>query len=51
MMFLLRPYQFVSQNLNNRLVDHLLEVHSGVDLRSKGISKNKMRQNMLKLHK
>lgn len=37
LMLVLNPYQFISQNLNNRLVDHLLEVHSGVDLRGEGV--------------
>lgn len=40
-MLILSPYQFVSQNLNNRLVDDLLEVHSGVDLRGQSVCGNK----------
>lgn len=39
-MFVLSPYQFISRNLR-RLVDYLLELCRGVDLRREGMSKNK----------
>lgn len=38
--FMLISYQFISLNLRS-LVDYLLELHRGVDLRGEGICKNK----------